>query len=219
MYLSRAERLAEGIRELLAPACERISVAGSVRRRKSQVKDLELVAMPRPAEESQRPGTLFAAATVCPLEERIRKLTGDGECALDMDEVLRRNGDRYKRLTWDGEIGVDLFIVRPPAQWGVILALRTGPHQFNKLAFTRTVDGGLLPGNVRIHEGQVEYWIRDRGWKAQNTPEEGHVFKALGLPAIVPEFRSASHLWQWVVRRHEREVNRQDATDAKGAEA
>ena len=42
---------AEALRELLAPACARIEIAGSIRREKPKVKDVELVAVPLP----QRP--------------------------------------------------------------------------------------------------------------------------------------------------------------------
>jgi DNA polymerase/3'-5' exonuclease PolX len=39
--------IAEQCRAVLAPFCARIEIAGSIRRGKPQVKDIELVAMPR----------------------------------------------------------------------------------------------------------------------------------------------------------------------------
>ena len=39
-------------------------------------------------------------------------------------------GRAYLALVF-GELPVDLFIVHPPAEWGVIFALRTGPGDWN----------------------------------------------------------------------------------------
>jgi len=36
------------IKEMLAPYCERIEIAGSVRRKKPYCKDIEIVAIPKP---------------------------------------------------------------------------------------------------------------------------------------------------------------------------
>lgn len=47
MRLEQAQRLAQQLVVDLEPACERIEVAGSIRRQRSQVKDIELVVIPR----------------------------------------------------------------------------------------------------------------------------------------------------------------------------
>jgi DNA polymerase/3'-5' exonuclease PolX len=47
MLIAQATVIAERVKAELAPYCERIEIAGSVRRRKPQVKDIELVAIPR----------------------------------------------------------------------------------------------------------------------------------------------------------------------------
>lgn len=48
MKLDKALEIAERIKELLAPYSERIEIAGSIRRKKPEVKDVELVAIPKP---------------------------------------------------------------------------------------------------------------------------------------------------------------------------
>ncbi len=48
MQLDKALEIAEKTKELLAPYCERIEIAGSIRRKKPEVKDIELVAIPKP---------------------------------------------------------------------------------------------------------------------------------------------------------------------------
>ncbi len=44
--LERAEKIAEAIVKRLAPYCKKIEVAGSVRRRKPQVRDIDIVLLP-----------------------------------------------------------------------------------------------------------------------------------------------------------------------------
>lgn len=50
MILSEALKIAEAVLKELGPHCERIAIAGSVRRRKPEVKDIEIVAIPKPYE-------------------------------------------------------------------------------------------------------------------------------------------------------------------------
>jgi len=47
MDLARAQRLASGLLGDLFDVCERIEVGGSIRRRVPQVKDIELVLVPK----------------------------------------------------------------------------------------------------------------------------------------------------------------------------
>ncbi|MCX6753734.1 MAG: hypothetical protein NTV03_01615, partial [Candidatus Nomurabacteria bacterium] len=46
--LAEAMRIAEALLEELKPHCARIAVAGSVRRKKADCGDIELVAIPKP---------------------------------------------------------------------------------------------------------------------------------------------------------------------------
>jgi len=49
MRLEIAQELAHGIRNQLAAHCERIEIAGSIRRRKADdIKDVEIVCIPKP---------------------------------------------------------------------------------------------------------------------------------------------------------------------------
>ncbi len=85
-----------------------------------------------------------------------------------------RMGDRYKALLYRG-IPVDLFIT-DAERWGCILALRTGPGDWNarlvtdcKRWFRRVEDGRVL------HLG-----------RAVPTPEEADFFAALGVAWVDP---------------------------------
>ena len=48
MKYEEAIEIAEKVKTLLLPHCERVEIAGSVRRKKTDVKDIEIVAIPKP---------------------------------------------------------------------------------------------------------------------------------------------------------------------------
>ena len=47
MQLEKAEKIARKYVDLLAPFCERIEIAGSTRRKKPEVGDIEIVCIPK----------------------------------------------------------------------------------------------------------------------------------------------------------------------------
>ena len=59
LELTRAQKAAGLLLEMLQPFCERIEVAGSVRRQRPMVGDLELVAIPKMGERMQQQASLF----------------------------------------------------------------------------------------------------------------------------------------------------------------
>lgn len=179
----------------LDSACERLEVAGSLRREKPEVHDIELVAMTRLEE---RPGDdLWSTdATHDLLEERIAELLAarflearqvannraDGSV-----DVTTKLGPAFKALVYRG-IPVDLFVVRPPASWGCIYALRTGPGDWN----TKLVTDCKAIGR-RVAGGQVERWSY-RGWVPVPTPEEADFFRELGQPWVEPPERHVERI-------------------------
>lgn len=176
----------------LADACERIEIAGSVRRRKGEVHDLEIVAISRVASSSSA-GLWGDVETTnwYALDERIAGMVFDGVLAprdvlvvrRDLtEETQHRMGPAYKALVYRG-MPVDLFVT-DAERWGCIFALRTGPGDWNtrlvtecKRWFRRVEDGRVL------HLGKVV-----------PTPEEPDFFRALGVPWLEPWERSADRL-------------------------
>jgi DNA polymerase/3'-5' exonuclease PolX len=189
--LGRAERLAEQIVDLLAASCERIEVAGSIRRRKEQVGDIEIICVPKlvpgldqvdlfgaPVRAAQATNLLdgqiagyLGGAPFGPFQHRL-DVNGRKSC-----------GERYKRLTYL-DVPLDLFSVLPPAQWGVLYTIRTGPAEFSHRLVTPRLQGGWMPSGMRVQDGAL--W--DRGAIVQ-TPEEADFFAALGLEVVPPEQR------------------------------
>ena len=48
MELQEAQKFANQIVELISPFCHKIIVAGSIRRKKAQVRDVDIVLIPKP---------------------------------------------------------------------------------------------------------------------------------------------------------------------------
>jgi DNA polymerase/3'-5' exonuclease PolX len=175
---------------LLEAGCVRIAIAGSLRRRKAEVHDIEIVAIPR-----RGPGPIVDLWGTAPevdwLEDRIASLLDIGVVSVRAVEVRRsdgsvessrRMGPLYKALEYGG-LPVDLFIT-DAERWGCIFALRTGPGDWNtrlvtdcKRWFRSVADGRVL------HLG-----------RPIPTPEEADFFRALGVPWIDPWERSVGSL-------------------------
>jgi len=187
--------LAEQLVEALAPACARISIAGSVRRGKEECKDLEVVAIARYERQQTMDlfGELGESATVNVLDQRLPSLYELGEWGLD--PVLRRNGPRYKRLVhYATGMCCDLFIVTR-AGWGGAMVIRTGPAEFSRAVVTlalrlgrHVADGYLLHGHRKMKDACP------RGADCPliiPTLEESAFLAALGLPWLEPGHRTA----------------------------
>lgn len=155
--------------EKLSPYCERISIAGSVRRMKPEVHDIEIVAIPSINSEP----TMFD-------EGRKREFPS----GLFFSWKAIKNGPRYKQFTLPEGINLDLFVVLHPAQWGVILAIRTGPADFSHWIVTPKYQGGPLPGDCRVQDGGVY-----RRGGLLTMPEEKDFLDFIGLGWIEPSER------------------------------
>jgi DNA polymerase/3'-5' exonuclease PolX len=194
--LAVAQRIADELVDLLGDACERLVVAGSVRRGRPEVGDVELVSVPRTAERLEAVDLFGSRAVLVDLlTDRCRELLAAGVLAHRPDKNGRPSfGERAKRLSYRG-VAVDLFSVIPPAQWGVILLIRTGPAEFGRLLVLRQSDGGWLPRGFFFRDGQL--WRLPPPFDASAhqravpvpTPGEGDVFAALGYRWVAPELR------------------------------
>lgn len=186
--ISTARAKAERLVALLSPSCERIEIAGSIRRGKPLVADIELVAVPLVQEETG--DDLWGTPRpVDRLDWTLRSLRASGALPLrdvkiqradGRTEIGRHDGDSYKALVYDG-FPVDLFIVRDPDQWGVIFTIRTGPADWSHRLvtdcqrFLRRVEGGYLY----------------RSGQKVPCPEERDFFRLVGQPWVEPQDRRA----------------------------
>jgi hypothetical protein len=192
MSLADAQALAQQFVDRIAPHCVRVEIAGSIRRGKSSVGDIEIVAQTERMMDDA-------------LDQHIEHLSASGEFTPHLaNDKARAWGARYK-AGWFAGRRLDLFIVRPDREWGVTFLIRTGPGDANKELVTRRLyqgDGGITPAHLAFEDGalwrlpyEFPHTITGRvpvGSVRIPTPEETDVFEQLGLPYIQPEDRAAS---------------------------
>jgi DNA polymerase/3'-5' exonuclease PolX len=199
MRLHDAEEVARRLAAVMAPFCLRVEIAGSIRRACPEVKDVELVAVPRwserPApvqslfaEESERVNLLHEWAVSGAAGAGVRWIKPGTQEVVDWEP---KPGGKYWRALVDDSIKLDLFLAAPE-NYGMIMAIRTGCAEFSQALMTfaklRTpyhVEGGYL---------------RDREGAPLETREERDVFEALGIDFVEPKERTGQH----TVRRHGR---------------
>lgn len=185
--------------ELLSPACERLIIAGSIRRGIQYVGDVEILAIPK--FETRPVPDLFSSATesVNLLDEMALQLKRDGVLQDRPDKNGRPAwGPKFKRAVFQG-FPLDLFVGTAP-QWGALCVIRTGPEGFSRQLVTlkgrkfqdyagrwRT---GQMPTGIQEHEYQL-WKLDERGNRVEPipTPEEVDYFAALNLPFVRPEER------------------------------
>ena len=191
--------VAENLLESWGPACERIEIAGSVRRGKPDPHDIEIVAVPK-LEVLVAKRDMFADSDVTMaqrnlLDELLANWRDEGlKLAHRPDKNGRPAwGPRFKRAVMADGIAVDIFSVLPPAQWGVIFAIRTGPAEFSHALMTSRLEGGFMPVGMQVKDGQL--WRN--GDIIVDTPEEDDLFRDLGLPCWEPHERSLVRLAEW----------------------
>ena len=126
------------------------------------------------------------------LDAMIDEMEQAGDC------IIRAGGEKYKKLWMLQEnIQVDLFLVTPPAQWGVQSVIRTGPSDFSHWMVTRKSKGGALPDEYIVADGAVGKRARPLGFAYDiragviPMPEEIDFFNLCGLEWIEPSQRVA----------------------------
>ncbi len=162
---------------------ERLEIAGSIRRSKPDVGDIELVAVPRMDTEADG---LFEERWVNRLTERIDRLIGVGILASHPTDPKR--GDRYSKLIHPSSgLQVDLFSAEERT-FGLIYLIRTGPADYSQRFVTDLRKKGLHVGKGQLHRGGLGCGAYV--CEVVSTPEEADVYAAAGWPFIKPELRA-----------------------------
>jgi DNA polymerase/3'-5' exonuclease PolX len=200
--LARAERYAEQFAQLIRDACERVQVAGTIRRRQATISDpIELVAAPTLIPQQNLFGeqledrNLLMEAILRLLETE--RLEGRVEQGHGKRKTKKWTPDGYPmRLLFRADGGmlcpVDLWITTR-GRFGAVLALRTGPHGLRSSLMTPrqsispTGRVGLLPREMRCseHTGLVQHGTGEE----VPTPEEADFFGLIGADIPEPERR------------------------------
>lgn len=204
MRYELAMKAAREFLEDVRPACVQAEIAGGLRRGKSVVHDIEIVAAPRMRHVG---ANLFGEplGEVSLLDEWLAEMVNCGTLM-----VGPKQGPRFKQFKASCGLMLDVFVVRPPAQWGVIYALRTGPAHYSHWLVTPRNRNGALPSDLRVARGAVwsglarcvtqaqqDAAIEDGRARLVETPTEESFFALLGIP--MPEPGAREPQWgQWV---------------------
>lgn len=163
---AEAHAMALDVLEQLRPHCVRAEIAGSIRRKKDLVGDIEIVAIPKPYSM----GGLFNDNGIATVVNQWEKVRGD----------MEYGKTRYTRRILPGGIELDLFFAQDD-NWGMTFALRTGSadYSFKVLATTWVSMGYKSVEGYLMRDGK-QYPIR----------EEIDLFELLNLRYVEPEKRN-----------------------------
>jgi DNA polymerase (family X) len=180
-----ARRVADSIIAVLCPLCDRIQIAGSLRRGRPTVGDIEILYVPKyEMRDVPRENTLFSDRLKISLaDERIEQALAAG--------TIGKRPKKDGSFTWGesnkfamhtgSRIPVDFFAT-DERRWWVSLVIRTGSAAMNLELTTAAQRAGkslLAYGEgVRQPDGSV--------FRAES---EQHVFELCGVPYREPEKR------------------------------
>lgn len=157
--------IAQRVMDGLTPSCSWIQLAGSLRRQKAMIGDVEIVAV-------CTDGRLYEA-----LDARL----ADGKIA---HLPKKRWGQKLRSFLY-ADIQFDLFIQPDPQTLGVNFLIRTGSAEFSHKMVTKRSLGGWMPDCYTVKDARV--W---QGETALHTPNELDVFALWGMAYVEPQQRT-----------------------------
>jgi DNA polymerase/3'-5' exonuclease PolX len=173
MKLDQATAIAQRVKAQLAPHCDRIEIAGSIRRKKPEVGDIEIVCIPKRISIID----LFGV-----LNEGVRSLSWS-QTVSGFGTVVKGDPVAGKYVQVDlGEINLDIFTARPE-NWGLIYAIRTGSVYFARCVLGRA----WVMAGYKSENGMLAPW---RGGRSIPVREEEDLFRMLRVDWVEPEERT-----------------------------
>lgn len=214
--LAQAEALALEVRDLLAPATDRSAIGGSIRRRKPDVGDIELICIPR-VDMVETAADLFGGTKQEPwnrLDLLCENLLTTGTFRYRVDKTGRKSWGEQLKWGYFKDFALDIYTA-DLSTWAVTLLIRTGPAYFShrlatpksRYAQRRNADGSLnhdlpwLPGLCPDHL-QLKGWrfVHRKDGESLDTPTEESVLEALGYEWLPPEERTDEATLKELVR-------------------
>lgn len=180
MKIEYAKAIAEGLVEQLAPHCERIQIAGSIRREKPEVKDIEIVAIPKPYDVG-----LFESG-IATVVNQWEKVKGELPCKYTQRIIKASYYSGMPETSWFEDIKLDLFLATP-ANWGLILAIRTGSAEYSH----QVLANGWCRKGYHSIDGMLFH--EKSKWERKVT-EEWQLFQLLDIPMPEPKDREVKNV-------------------------
>jgi DNA polymerase/3'-5' exonuclease PolX len=169
--------VAKELCDALRPYCDRLIVAGSLRRRKQEVGDVEILFVPRTAQVSV---DLFETEEVSLVDHVLHQMIREGVLAMRLNVSGASTWGPKNRLALHkaSAIPVDFFCATP-ANWFNLLVCRTGSAESNV-----SVASAALRKNWKWHPYR-EGFTNEHGLTVPVTSERD-VFEYVGMPYREP---------------------------------
>lgn len=185
--LAEAVPIAQKFEKFLEPHCSRIIIAGSIRRRRSYVKDIEILLVSRDGtqvdptdmfkHEVKRPAADIALDALLTLGVITKRLNKDGHEAWGAENKLAVHAK--------SGMPVDFFSTTEPRWWNA-LVVRTGPAKSNKEVASAAIRMGWS------WHAYGEGFTRGDGISSidrHRVTDEADCFHFVGLQCLKPEKR------------------------------
>lgn len=188
MSLRTARAVASEMVDALRPYCHRVEVAGSIRRGRDWINDIEIVAIPK-STVRQPDVDIFGEPLGKPTVVRDLGFIMVVDSLADHIVKGKVSDGRYVQFFTGEGVKVDLFICVPDT-WGYIYTIRTGSAEFVHMVAARWVQLGC-----KGVEGQLT-----RLGKPVPVPDEADLFGLLGMRVPPPHARelTAKGLSEWI---------------------
>lgn len=174
--LDQVKSIAARVLDALEPFSEQIAIAGSVRRCKAMVHDLDLVIQPKPGQlQAIKDRALEHADPIRQGDTNFSVRLRSEKMPLQIDIFFAR------------EQSADLFQAQP-TNFGSLLICRTGSKEHNIYLVDRAKQLGLIWHPYHgVYDPRYTHPSEFRNYIASETEED--IFKALQLDYIKPEER------------------------------
>jgi DNA polymerase (family 10) len=160
LSLKEAETTAEQIKTAVATHCDKLEIAGSIRRQKPIVHDIDFVAVAKSDADWQK------------ISETLKHMKAKLDCSGNsvIKALLPYNNSLFQ---------VDFYRAQP-STFGIHLLVRTGSAEHNTWLASLAISKGM---RIKYSEGLIK-----EGTVIAGETEKG-VFEALGLPYPLPSQR------------------------------
>lgn len=178
--LKQARALADELIGVLAPMCEDVCVAGSIRRQKPEVGDIEIIYIPR---FEDRPVDMFKSELMSVADERIDMWLQNGTLAKRPSKVGITTWGPKNKLSVHVRSGIHVdFFATTKENWWIALVIRTGSKETNmRLA------NGAIARKRHLQAYGCGVTMPDGSTRTASSEEE--VFELCGIPYLFPERR------------------------------
>lgn len=174
LSLGEAQVIGNSVIDALRVACDRIEIAGSIRRKRPLVHDADLVVIPAGKWLKNKKGEIEPSPNNnrwFDIPRIIRDLNG---------EIVKSGPKIITAIVDDFQIDINCA---SGDNWGILHLLKTGPQEFNVQLCNRAL---RLGKQLKVYSG---IWKGEKKFPAET---EEDIFKALELEPIPPVERDVA---------------------------